>query len=152
MTWLGTLLRGIAGNGIRQVRHVLVKVLGAGADPGDSPVGDGTRGQREHRRRTVNPLDVRPAGKWIGGSKPITGTVRRGQAPTHREGNMGELEIVTNSARPDLEEQARAAFSAVWPELIFHDPISNEHIGRVETYFPQYDVLLLDDDEVVSGG
>jgi len=65
---------------------------------------------------------------------------------------LGELEIVTSSSRPDLEEQVRAAFRPAWPELIFHDPISNEYIGRVETYFPQYDVLLLDDGEVVTGG
>jgi GNAT superfamily N-acetyltransferase len=65
---------------------------------------------------------------------------------------VGELEIVTNSDRADLEEQARVAFRAVWPEFIFHDPISNEHIGRVAAYFPQFDVLLLDDGEVVAGG
>ena len=27
-----------------------------------------------------------------------------------------------------------------------------EVLGRVETYFPQYDVLLLDDGQVVAGG
>lgn len=58
---------------------------------------------------------------------------------------MGDLEIVTTGDRHDLDEQARDAFRAGWPEFIFHDPISAEHIGRVETYFPQYDVLLLDE-------
>jgi hypothetical protein len=66
--------------------------------------------------------------------------------------SMSELEIVTSSARPDLEEQVRAAFRVVWPEFIFHDPIASQYIGRVETYFPQFDVLLLDDEEVVTGG
>ena len=65
---------------------------------------------------------------------------------------MSELEIVTTSVRPDLDEQARAAFRVVWPEFIFHDPIASEYIDRVETYFPQFDVLLLDDGEVVTGG
>lgn len=65
---------------------------------------------------------------------------------------MGDLAIVTTADRHDLDDQARDAFRAVWPEFIFHDPISSEHIGRVETYFPQYDVLLLDDGQVVAGG
>jgi len=73
-------------------------------------------------------------------------------APGRHDDIMSDLEIVTNSARPDLEEQARAAFRPLWPEFIFHDPISDEYIGRVETYFPHYDVLLLDDDEVAAGG
>jgi hypothetical protein len=65
---------------------------------------------------------------------------------------MEDLEIVTTADRHDLDEQARDAFRAVWPEFIFHDPISSEYIGRVETYFPQYDVLLLDEGQVVAGG
>ena len=65
---------------------------------------------------------------------------------------MGDLDIVTTTDRRDLEEQARDAFRVVWPEFIFHDPVSAAHIGRVETYFPQYDVLLLDEGQVVAGG
>jgi hypothetical protein len=49
---------------------------------------------------------------------------------------MADLEIVTTSARPDLEEQARAALRQRWPEFIFHDPVVAEYLGRVETYFP----------------
>jgi GNAT superfamily N-acetyltransferase len=63
-----------------------------------------------------------------------------------------ELEVVTTSERQDLDEQASAAFRPGWPEFIFHDPISSEYIERVEAYFPQYRVLLLDDDQVVAGG
>jgi GNAT superfamily N-acetyltransferase len=65
---------------------------------------------------------------------------------------MGALEIVTSADRHDLDEQAREAFRPVWPEFIFHDPVSSEHISRVETYFPQFDLLVLDDGEVVAGG
>lgn len=65
---------------------------------------------------------------------------------------MRELQIVTTSERHDLDEQAEAAFRPGWPEFIFHDPISSMYIGRVETYFPQYDVLLLDDGQVAAGG
>jgi GNAT superfamily N-acetyltransferase len=65
---------------------------------------------------------------------------------------MGEIEVVTTGERPDLDEQVRAAFRGEWPEFIFHDPVSAAHIGRVEEYFPRYDILLLDDGEVVAGG
>jgi hypothetical protein len=65
---------------------------------------------------------------------------------------MGDLEIVTTADRRDLDEQARDALRTVWPEFIFHDPVAAGHIGRVETYFPQCDVLLLDDGQVVAGG
>lgn len=65
---------------------------------------------------------------------------------------MSALEIVTTADRHDLDEQAREAFRPVWPEFIFHDPVSSWHIGRVETYFPQYDVLVLDGGQVVAGG
>jgi hypothetical protein len=65
---------------------------------------------------------------------------------------MGDLAIVTTADRRDLDEQARDALRAVWPDFIFHDPVVAEHIGRVEAYFPQYDVLLLEDGHVVAGG
>lgn len=65
---------------------------------------------------------------------------------------MSDIVIVTTSERPDLDDQARSAFRGEWPEFIFHDPVSAAHIGRVEEYFPRYDILLLDDSEVVAGG
>jgi len=65
---------------------------------------------------------------------------------------MSDLEVVTTARRPDLDERARAAFRPTWPEFIFHDSIVSEYIARVETYFPHYDVLLLEDGEVVAGG
>ena len=65
---------------------------------------------------------------------------------------MADLEIVTTADRRDVDEQARDALRVVWPEFIFHDPVAAAHIGRVETYFPQYDLLLLDHGQVVAGG
>jgi GNAT superfamily N-acetyltransferase len=64
---------------------------------------------------------------------------------------MGDIEVVTTADRHDLDEQTRDALRSVWPEFIFHDPVADEYIGRVETYFPHYDVLLLDDGQVVAG-
>lgn len=65
---------------------------------------------------------------------------------------MSETEIVTSSERPDLEDQARAAFRGEWPEFIFHDPISGEYIQRSGEHFTRYDILLLDEGQVVAGG
>jgi GNAT superfamily N-acetyltransferase len=65
---------------------------------------------------------------------------------------MSDLEVVLSAQRHDLDEQARAALRTVWPEFIFHDPVAAAHIGRVEEYFPAWDVLLLDAGQVVAGG
>jgi GNAT superfamily N-acetyltransferase len=65
---------------------------------------------------------------------------------------VAETEIVTTADRRDLDDEARAAFRGEWPEFIFHDPVSNAHVERVEAYFPGYDILLLADGEVVAGG
>lgn len=62
------------------------------------------------------------------------------------------LECVTASTRPDLDEQASAAFKERWPEFIFHDPISRAYVDRAEQYFPEYQVILLDDGQVAAGG
>ena len=59
---------------------------------------------------------------------------------------------MTTSERPDLDAAARAAFRVKWPEFIFHDPVSTSHIARVNDYFPSFDVLLVDDGDVLAGG
>jgi GNAT superfamily N-acetyltransferase len=63
-----------------------------------------------------------------------------------------DIEIVTTADRDDLHDEVGAAFRGEWPEFIFHDPVSNAHIERVEAYFPRYDILLLAGGEVVAGG
>jgi GNAT superfamily N-acetyltransferase len=65
---------------------------------------------------------------------------------------MGEIRVITTSEHPELKDEVEAAFRAEWPEFIFQDPVSAAHVGRVEEYFPRYDVLLLDGGEVVAGG
>jgi GNAT superfamily N-acetyltransferase len=74
----------------------------------------------------------------------MAGPGEAGSAPT--------LEIVTSADRPDLDDEARAAFRPGWPEFVFHDQVAHEYIGRVGDYFPQYDILVLDRGEVVAGG
>jgi hypothetical protein len=65
---------------------------------------------------------------------------------------MGDLEIVTSSERPDLEEQSAAAFRPIWPEFIFHSSFDRSYLERCGQYFAGYEITLLDGDEVVAGG
>ena len=65
---------------------------------------------------------------------------------------MPDLTVVTTSDRHDLDDEAGAAFRPGWPEFIFHDPVTSEYIGRVEDYFPSFDVMVLDAGQVVAGG
>jgi GNAT superfamily N-acetyltransferase len=65
---------------------------------------------------------------------------------------MPGREIITTSDRPDLEEQSQAALLAVWPEFIFHDQVSSEFMGQAAEFFPQYDIRILDGEQVVAGG
>lgn len=76
----------------------------------------------------------------------------REEAPPGAMSIMGDLEIVTVAEHRGLGEQARAALRSSWPEFIFHDPIDSEYIGYAETHFSQYEVLLLEDWEVVARG
>jgi hypothetical protein len=62
------------------------------------------------------------------------------------------MDVVTSHGRPDLEDEAGAAFRVKWPEFIFHDPIATQYVAQVAECFPQYDVLLLDEGRVVAGG
>ncbi len=62
------------------------------------------------------------------------------------------MDIVESNDRPDLGQEAAEAFRVRWPEFIFHDPIAKRLMARVAAYFPQYDVLLLEEGRVVAGG
>lgn len=63
------------------------------------------------------------------------------------------MDIVTTCQRPDLKGEADAAFHVKWPEFLFpHDPIMKRYEAQVAEFFPQYDVLLLDEGRVVAGG
>jgi GNAT superfamily N-acetyltransferase len=60
-------------------------------------------------------------------------------------------QVITTSDRPDLDEQSQEALLSGWPEFIFHDQVSEALIGRAAEYFPQFDVRLVADDEIVAG-
>jgi len=62
------------------------------------------------------------------------------------------MEVVTESERPDLEAECRAAFRGNWPEFIFHDAVTSAYLDRTQSYFPRLDILLLDEGRVMAGG
>ncbi|HTX28398.1 MAG TPA: hypothetical protein VME19_15420 [Streptosporangiaceae bacterium] len=64
---------------------------------------------------------------------------------------MPDRQIVITSDRPDLEEQSKAALLTVWPEFIFHDQVGDDLMGPVAEFFPQYDIRILEDGEVIAG-
>jgi GNAT superfamily N-acetyltransferase len=63
-----------------------------------------------------------------------------------------ELEIVTCSERPDLEQEADAALRERWPEFVFHDALVKQYLGRVEEYFAEFSIYLLHDGHVAASG
>ena len=62
------------------------------------------------------------------------------------------MDVVVAQDRPDLEQAVEKAFRERWPEFVFHDALSKEYLPRVQEFFREYDVLLLDEDEVAAGG
>jgi GNAT superfamily N-acetyltransferase len=66
--------------------------------------------------------------------------------------SVSEIEVVTTGDRPDLHEEAGAAFRGGWPEFIFHDPVAKPYTGRVEQFFGAFDILVLGGGHVAAGG
>ncbi len=62
------------------------------------------------------------------------------------------VQVVESRERPALAEQASESFRVRWPEFIFHDEVSRACIPKVERYFPNFDLWLLEDESVVAGG
>lgn len=62
------------------------------------------------------------------------------------------MDVVLAQDRPDLEQEAAAAFRERWPEFVFHDEVPKRYVPRVQEYFRAYDILLLDDGAVAAGG
>ncbi|MGK3204649.1 GNAT family N-acetyltransferase [Amycolatopsis mongoliensis] len=63
---------------------------------------------------------------------------------------MRKLKIVTTAENRDLKAGAVASLRAAWPEFVLHDAVSGAHREAAEQYFPEFDVLLVDDGEVLA--
>jgi GNAT superfamily N-acetyltransferase len=60
------------------------------------------------------------------------------------------VQIVTTSSRLDLTGDAMAPLRKVWPTFALHDPISNQYRDAFERHFAQFDVLLVDGDQLLA--
>lgn len=63
---------------------------------------------------------------------------------------MPMTETFTRSERPDLEDQAKAVLRPAWPTFLLHDPYSRTYRRQVDAYFPEFDLLLVEEGEVVA--
>lgn len=60
------------------------------------------------------------------------------------------MELVRFDERPDLLDAYRSALGETWPEFLRHDPVSIAFHDRGVRLFPEFDLLLIDGDEVVA--
>ena len=61
------------------------------------------------------------------------------------------IDVVTVVSRPDLEAQMGEAFHGVWPEFIYHDPVSQALVRQAWQLFPEFNLIALSDGVIVAG-
>ena len=87
------------------------------------------------------------------GGREVRGSERAASLPSgDAAARIKGMAYSVVTSRPDLVEAAGEAFRQRWPEFIFHDPIPPRYMPRVHEYFPEYDILLLDQGQVAAGG
>lgn len=59
------------------------------------------------------------------------------------------LETVSLAQRPDLGARADAFGAAAWPEFMLHDPVPGAIWARLMAAFGEYQLLMLDGDDIV---
>lgn len=70
-------------------------------------------------------------------------------------GTLSEVasQIVAATTAPNrLQHEAEHVFRERWPEFIFHDPTPALYRDRINAYFSDYDILLVQEGRVVAGG
>ncbi|MEU1430885.1 hypothetical protein ABZ412_27820 [Nocardia sp. NPDC005746] len=64
---------------------------------------------------------------------------------------MARHAIVSTGDRPDLNNsRALAPLRDGWPRFVLHDRVSNDYRAAVSEFFPDFDVLLVEDSEVLG--
>ena len=63
---------------------------------------------------------------------------------------MSQFKVVSLSERNDLYEKQRLLTAEAWPEFIRHDDASDEYWMRLIKNFEDYQLLLIDNDEILS--
>jgi GNAT superfamily N-acetyltransferase len=55
------------------------------------------------------------------------------------------IEVHTLAARPQLRDHpSRGELFDVWPTFLHHDPVMNEHMGRLRTELPEFQLVMYD--------
>lgn len=62
------------------------------------------------------------------------------------------MRVVTSADHPDLETRAGEVFRQRWPEFVFHGAAGPLYLSRVNEYFRDLDVMLLDGEDIAAGG
>lgn len=62
---------------------------------------------------------------------------------------MSTLRVATVDERPDLLEAIAEVNNVSWPEFMYHDPVAGEHFDELYTRFPEYQFVLVDDEDHV---
>lgn len=60
------------------------------------------------------------------------------------------MNIVRYDKHPELTDAYHAEFDGIWPEFLYHDPVSRAHHNRAVRLFPAFDLLLRDRDNVLA--
>ena len=63
---------------------------------------------------------------------------------------MSQFQVVSLSERNDLYEKQRLLTAETWPEFIRHDDVSDEYWIRLIEIFEEYQLLLVENDEILS--
>lgn len=66
---------------------------------------------------------------------------------------MTDFTVRTLAERPDLLDAMENVNVAGWPEFMLHDPIADKYFGNLYDYFPEFQVMLVDEnDTVIASG
>lgn len=57
---------------------------------------------------------------------------------------MIDYTVHTIAERPDLLDETDHMAGEGWPEFMLHDPVANQHFGKLYDVFPEYQVILVD--------
>ena len=63
---------------------------------------------------------------------------------------MPRYKVVSLKSRPDLGDRHLSLANAAWPEFMLHDPVLDRYWARLLAYFPDYQLALLDRDDLIA--
>jgi GNAT superfamily N-acetyltransferase len=71
--------------------------------------------------------------------------------PSLRSRDDAGAHVVSLAERPELADQL--PFGEGWPQFIFHDPVAKEYLDRVDAFFAELSLVLMDGaGAIIAGG